>query len=612
MKSVVQFKSICLLLIFSMVPLMSGQAWAQTPPLETDQAKLIKTLAESTNWPVKAEQSKFIIGVFGDSDKHRSFAQYYTDKKIKEKTIDVRLIKTIKEAKNVNLVFLPSNQQRLLTLVNKKVKGENVLVITESNNELYNISYEKSASDLVFKADEASFIDTKLTIDELNVILNAKGLDTNKTAPAKESVAVKVTPPQESVKILQQEKLLKVQSEKLSNYEEKLKKQTSSVSKLLKKLEASEATSKKYRAGFEKESQRLKVAYRVNSKNIEEIELNKKELQRLEEELNEKDSQLQMSKEDWQLSNEEQAKKQQSLIDELTKSLDEQKTLTNNTSIKLSNVSKENDSAQIFITLFYLFIFITVAALVAAFTLWKKTKTLALQPSSGANNSDPILALRERQLIKSESVSAIGYLATDTTFAVGSFLDDYLEQLQSAGDSNNIAKIKPVVSLLENFNTIAADQDEVEPQEFEVIDYVNKMMMLFDFEFSQTGINYDYSGEKTLLVKSVPSYIALILLNLTNNALKHGFDNNGNGKISLKIEKVAKGGMQLVFTDNGRGMSKATFFELFKPFFTTRSDRGYVGVGMSTTHDLVKNKLGGDIKVDSAVGKGTSVTISLP
>ena len=59
-------------------------------------------------------------------------------------------------------------------------------------------------------------------------------------------------------------------------------------------------------------------------------------------------------------------------------------------------------------------------------------------------------------------------------------------------------------------------------------------------------------------------------------------------------------------------MSKATLGQVFTPFFTTQSSRGYVGVGMSTTYDLVKKKLAGDIKIDSQEGKGTTVTITLP
>nr|WP_274620465.1 ATP-binding protein [Colwellia maritima] len=119
-------------------------------------------------------------------------------------------------------------------------------------------------------------------------------------------------------------------------------------------------------------------------------------------------------------------------------------------------------------------------------------------------------------------------------------------------------------------------------------------------------------GEQKLSIRSVPSFIALALLNLINNSLKHGFDNTGNGKITLTVEKGAKNGAKITYKDDGKGMDKTVLKQVFTPFFTTRKDRGYVGVGMSTTHDLIKNKLGGDIKIESQVGKGTTVIITLP
>ena len=146
----------------------------------------------------------------------------------------------------------------------------------------------------------------------------------------------------------------------------------------------------------------------------------------------------------------------------------------------------------------------------------------------------------------------------------------------------------------DTFNLIAADQDDTSPQSFDVIAYIQKMMMLYEFEFSQSDIVYNYSGEKALNIKSVPSYIALILLNIVNNSLKHGFNNNGNGKIALKVEKGLKGGARITYSDDGKGMNKSTLDKVFEPFFTTRSDRGYVGGGMSTTYDVIKNKLNGD------------------
>ena len=190
--------------------------------------------------------------------------------------------------------------------------------------------------------------------------------------------------------------------------------------------------------------------------------------------------------------------------------------------------------------------------------MWKKANRQPVDSTLATSESEALLPVREGQLIRSENFAALGYIATDITYAVGLSLADLQTKLQSDGDSKNAEALNSIVTLLDNFNLIAADQDDTEIQTFDLIAYLQKMMMLYDFEFIQSSIVYSYSGEKNLPIKSIPSYIALILLNLINNSLKHGFNNKGNGEITLIVNKDAKGGAKIIYSDNGKGMNKET------------------------------------------------------
>ena len=62
--------------------------------------------------------------------------------------------------------------------------------------------------------------------------------------------------------------------------------------------------------------------------------------------------------------------------------------------------------------------------------------------------------------------------------------------------------------------------------------------------------------------------------------------------------------------DTGHGMDEATRHNAFKPFFTTKGDRG-TGLGLVIVDQIV-SRAGGRVRVDSDVGRGTTIMIYLP
>jgi two-component system NtrC family sensor kinase len=78
-----------------------------------------------------------------------------------------------------------------------------------------------------------------------------------------------------------------------------------------------------------------------------------------------------------------------------------------------------------------------------------------------------------------------------------------------------------------------------------------------------------------------------------------------------KVEEDNKPFVEIEYTDTGGGIKEEDLPKLFEPFFTTKPvDKG-TGLGLSVSHGIVKH-LGGSIKVDSTVGKGTSFFVRLP
>jgi len=81
----------------------------------------------------------------------------------------------------------------------------------------------------------------------------------------------------------------------------------------------------------------------------------------------------------------------------------------------------------------------------------------------------------------------------------------------------------------------------------------------------------------------------------------------------LELKATNKGGRaSLALKDNGIGIEPAALKGLFAPFATGRGGRGGTGLGLNVARWLM-NKHGGDVSIASpGIGKGTTVTITLP
>jgi signal transduction histidine kinase len=82
------------------------------------------------------------------------------------------------------------------------------------------------------------------------------------------------------------------------------------------------------------------------------------------------------------------------------------------------------------------------------------------------------------------------------------------------------------------------------------------------------------------------------------------------GKVTLGTAREPDGRVALTVADTGTGISPENLDKLFTPFFTTKPVGQGTGLGLSTCHGIVAEH-GGEIRVDSAPGAGTRMTVVL-
>jgi two-component system NtrC family sensor kinase len=108
-------------------------------------------------------------------------------------------------------------------------------------------------------------------------------------------------------------------------------------------------------------------------------------------------------------------------------------------------------------------------------------------------------------------------------------------------------------------------------------------------------------------ITCAPSQLNQVFLNLFTNAAQAM---EGQGRLYIKTWH-ADGAVRISVTDNGKGIPEDVLTRIFDPFFTTKPVGEGTGLGLAITHQIIQQH-GGDIRVESRVGEGTSFHITLP
>ncbi|MCR9160214.1 MAG: response regulator [Nannocystaceae bacterium] len=102
-----------------------------------------------------------------------------------------------------------------------------------------------------------------------------------------------------------------------------------------------------------------------------------------------------------------------------------------------------------------------------------------------------------------------------------------------------------------------------------------------------------------------------VFVNLLVNAAHAITEDKEDGRIELSTTVGDEGTVDIVVRDNGEGIPSEIIDRIFDPFFTTKPQGMGTGLGLSICHGIV-TKLGGRLAVQSKMGEGTEVTVSLP
>jgi len=184
---------------------------------------------------------------------------------------------------------------------------------------------------------------------------------------------------------------------------------------------------------------------------------------------------------------------------------------------------------------------------------------------------------------------------------------EYKEMMTEAHESiqKSVNRCKTITHRLLGFarvTDVQAEEIDINTTIREVIDFLAREAM-----YNQIHIDFDLDQNVSKIV-SDRGPLQQIFLNITNNAI----DAIGqHGNITLSSRQLDQDTIQVNISDDGPGIPEDVLKRIFEPFFTTKETGKGTGLGLSISYGLIR-KLGGDIKVKTEAGIGTTFEITLP
>lgn len=180
----------------------------------------------------------------------------------------------------------------------------------------------------------------------------------------------------------------------------------------------------------------------------------------------------------------------------------------------------------------------------------------------------------------------------------------------------NLGLFNGVLFEIDRINNLISDLlDFARPRlpDYEVenpVEILNKSLYLINKEASEKNIEINIEiNTGNLLILVDKSQIEQVFLNVIKNAIM-AMEPGGILNISLNKLSSKKGDhLEIVFQDNGCGISKENIGRIFDPFFTTHPQG--TGLGLSVVYELVSGN-NGEIEIDSIINVGTKFRIIFP
>lgn len=258
------------------------------------------------------------------------------------------------------------------------------------------------------------------------------------------------------------------------------------------------------------------------------------------------------------------------------------------------------------------------------------------------------LKTAQAQLIQAEKMASLGELTAGIAHEIQNplnFVNNFSEvnselvsELEAAASAGNFEEIKLLARDIkdneEKINHHGKRADSIvksmlqhskkssgqkEPTDINALceEYLHLSYHGYRAKDKSFNANYETDFDPTLPnINVVPQDMCRVILNIINNAFyacNERYKVQGSTFLPLIMVSTKNLGdkIEIMIKDNGNGIPESIKEKIFQPFFTTKPTGQGTGLGLSLSYDIVKAH-GGELRVDSQAGNGTTFVIILP
>ncbi|MEE8470904.1 MAG: response regulator [Dehalococcoidia bacterium] len=231
------------------------------------------------------------------------------------------------------------------------------------------------------------------------------------------------------------------------------------------------------------------------------------------------------------------------------------------------------------------------------------------------------LKVKNEQLLESEKLAAIGELVAGVAHelnnplaAISLYSELLLDEVEDVGTKERLeivnGQTERAITIVNNLLSFARKH---EPQKSytSVNESVASAVELRAYELNLDNIKVVQELDPDLPGTMADSHqLQQVFLNFISNAEQAMKEAHGKGNLLIQSRKAGDI-IQVSFTDDGVGISAEKLNRVFEPFFTTKDVGKGTGLGLSICHGIIQEH-GGQIRVESTIGKGTTFMVEIP